>query len=159
PEYNHLCEITCRSDSRSTMSKDDKPVMETTSPKFRLRVQSTEPAAAPFTERMAAWLLNGPLTIALVALCAFQLATWVPHYLTWPWFADHDVFATMALGWDHGQLPYRDLAGNNFPGTVYIFWLIGKLFGWGRTVPFYALDAIFVLVLGALLLLWSRVRF
>ena len=114
---------------------------------------------ARFTERIAAWVLNGPLTIALILLCGFQLATWIPHYLTWPWFADHDVFATLALGWEHGQLPYRDLAGNNFPGSIYLFWLIGKLFGWGRTVPLYALDASFVLIFGATLLVWSRRRF
>lgn len=141
------------------MSKDDKQVMEMSPPKLRIRVPSAEPAATPFTDRAAAWLLKGPLAALLVALCGFQLATWVPHYLTWPWFADHDVFATMALGWDRGQLPYRDLVGNNFPGTVYLFWILGKLFGWGRTVPFYAVDASFVLILGATLLAWSRCRF
>jgi hypothetical protein len=141
------------------MSKDDKQAMKTSPPKPRLRVPAAEPAVAPFTDRAAAWLLSGPVTLALLGLCAVQLASWVPHYLTWPWFADHDVFATMALGWDRGQLPYRDLAGNNFPGTVYLFWILGKLFGWGRTVPFYALDAAFVLILGATLLAWSRGRF
>jgi len=44
------------------------------------------------SQGVAAWLLNGPLTAALVALALVQLATWAPHYLTWPWFADHDVF-------------------------------------------------------------------
>jgi hypothetical protein len=95
----------------------------------------------------------------LGGLCALQLLTWIPHYLTWPWFSDHDVFATLAFGWEHGQLPYRDLAGNNFPGTVYLFWVIGKLFGWGRTMPLFAVDAAFVVTLGALLLCWSRRRF
>jgi hypothetical protein len=143
------------------MSKDDKQVMKTSPPKPRLRVATAEPAVAPapFTDRAAAWLLSGPVTVALLGLCVVQLATWVPHYLTWPWFADHDVFATMALGWDRGQLPYRDLVGNNFPGTVYLFWILGKLFGWGRTVPLYALDAAFVLILGATMLAWSRGRF
>jgi hypothetical protein len=112
-----------------------------------------------FAEGAAAWALRGPLAVALGGLCVFQLATWIPHYLTWPWFADHDVFATLALGWEHGQLPYRDLAGNNFPGTVYLFWILGKLFGWGRTMPFYAVDASFVLILGASLLAWSGRRF
>ncbi len=111
------------------------------------------------TERIAAWVLGMPSTLALSALCGFQLATWIPHYLTWPWFADHDVFATMALGWSQGQLPYRDLAGNNFPGTIYIFWLLGTLFGWGRTIPFLALDAALVLLLGTALSTWSVRRF
>src|SRR5947208_2370104 len=137
------------------MSKDDKQVMETSGHQLRLRGRPVEPTAAPLSERVPAWLLNGPSTVALGALCCVQLATWMPHYLTWPWFADHDVFATLALGWEHGQLPYRDLACNNFPGTVYLFWIVGKLFGWGRTVPFYAVDVALVLILGATLLGWS----
>src|SRR5437660_10630764 len=134
------------------MSRDDEPVMKTSLPAIRLRARCAGPSTVPLAERAATWLLGAPLSAALVALCGFQLATWVPHYLTWPWFADHDVFATLALGWEHGQLPYRDLAGNNFPGTIYLFWVVGKLFGWGRTVPFYAVDAVFVLILGATLL-------
>jgi hypothetical protein len=92
-------------------------------------------------------------------MIAVQLATWVPHYLNWPWFADHDVFATLAQGWSAGVVPYRDLAGNNFPGTLYLFWILGKAFGWGQTVPFYAADASFVILLGAVILAWSRRRF
>lgn len=113
-------------------------------------------------ERVELWsarLLNGPLTLAVLFLALIQLATWAPHYLTWPWWADHDVFATLALGWDAGLGPYRDLRGNNFPGTVYIFWAIGKLFGWGRTAPFYAFDATLVAGLGAALVVWSKRRF
>jgi hypothetical protein len=111
------------------------------------------------TESLAAWLLRGPLTVAMVSLIAVQLLSWIPHYLNWPWFADHDVFATLAQGWDAGLLPYRDLAGNNFPGTVYLFWLLGKSLGWGRTLPFYAVDAGFVVLLGGVMLAWSRRRF
>jgi hypothetical protein len=124
-----------------------------------LRFRPARASAGDLAGRGSTWVLNGPLTAALLALCGFQLATWVPHYLTWPWFADHDVFATQALGWQHGQVPYRDLAGNNFPGTIYLFWILGKLFGWGRTVPFWAVDAGFVLIFGASLLGWSGRRF
>jgi hypothetical protein len=141
------------------MSKDDQQVMETSPSGQRLRPHPATVPGVPPSERVAAWVLDGPLGLALLGLCGFQLATWVPHYLTWPWFADHDVFATMALGWEHGQLPYRDLLGNNFPGTIYLFWVLGKLFGWGRTVPFYAVDAGFVLIFGCVLLAWSRRRF
>src|SRR5699024_5611566 len=87
-------------------------------------------------ERFAAWVMRGPLVLALVGLCLFQLGTWIPHYLTWPYWADHDVFATIAQGWDDGLLPYRTLRCNNFPGTIYLFWILGKTFGWGRTMPF-----------------------
>ncbi|HMB05827.1 MAG TPA: hypothetical protein VKP69_19080 [Isosphaeraceae bacterium] len=119
----------------------------------------TAPPEASTVEALADRLLQAPLAGLVVGMGAFQLATWVPHYLNWPWFADHDVFATLAQGWSAGVLPYRDLAGNNFPGTVYLFWLLGKAFGWGRTVPFYAADAGFVLLLGAVMLAWSRRRF
>ncbi len=121
--------------------------------------QSEPEVARAATESLAAWLLRGPLTVVMLGLIAAQLLTWIPHYLNWPWFADHDVFATLAQGWDAGLLPYRDLAGNNFPGTVYLFWLLGKTFGWGRTLPFYAVDAGFVVLLGGVMLAWSRRRF
>jgi hypothetical protein len=105
------------------------------------------------------WLLGRPLAIVVGGLLAIHVVTWVPHYLTWPWWADHDVFATMARGWDAGLLPYRDLIGNNFPGTIYLFWAIGRVFGWGTIVPFYALDAALIVGLAALMVAWSVRRF
>jgi hypothetical protein len=104
-------------------------------------------------------MLKGPLTVLVLALCTFQLATWIPHFLTWPFFVDHDVFSTLAFGWDSGLRPYRDLRENNFPGTIYLFWAVGKVFGWGRTAPVFAMDASFVVAFGVALLLWSRRRF
>ena len=101
-------------------------------------------------------MLRGPLSVVVVGLCAFQLATWIPHFLTWPFFVDHDVFSTLAFGWDSGLHPYRDLRENNFPGTIYLFWAVGKVFGWGRTAPAFAADAAFVVAFGVAMLLWSR---
>lgn len=114
--------------------------------------------AAETGDRLASWVLRGPLSVALGVLCLIQLGSWIPHYLTWPYWADHDVFATIAQGWDDGLAPYRDLYCNNFPGTIYLFWILGKAFGWGRTMPFYAVDAALVVALGGLLLAWSRRR-
>ncbi|HEV3163816.1 MAG TPA: hypothetical protein VGZ22_07230, partial [Isosphaeraceae bacterium] len=110
-------------------------------------------------DSLAAWILRGPLSVAVVLLAAMQLVTWVPHYLTWPWFADHDVFATAAQAWDAGQKPYRDVYGNNFPGTIYLFWILGKLFGWGKTSTLFAADSALVVAFGTLMLAWSRRRF
>jgi hypothetical protein len=62
----------------------------------------------------------------------------------------------MARAWDSGQKPYRDIVAYNFPGQVYLFWLLGKAFGWGRTVPFYAVDALMVVAIGFHMLVWSR---
>lgn len=109
-------------------------------------------------EPLAARLLQGPLTAAVAALCALMFVTWLPGYLTWPWWCDHDHFATVALGWDAGRLPYRDILCNNFPGTIYLFWVLGKLFGWGQTWTFWALDAALLVGFGAALVLWSRRR-
>ena len=71
--------------------------------------------------------LDGGLVLA-VALCAtVLLASWVPHYLTWPWCRDEDTFATLALSWDAGIRPYRDIRAYNFPGHIYLHWLIGRV--------------------------------
>jgi hypothetical protein len=96
------------------------------------------------------------LPAALALLCVVQLAGWVPHYLTWPWWTDHDVFAGAAIAWDAGIPPYEGYRLNNFPGTIYLFWILGKVFGWGRTAPLYAVDAAVLLSLGVLLVAWSR---
>jgi hypothetical protein len=111
------------------------------------------------SDRLAEHCLDRLLGPAVVVLGMLQIAAWLPHYLTWPWWSDHDVFATMALGWDRGLLPYRDLVSNNFPGTIYLFWLAGRVAGWGRTWAFYALDAGLVLTLGLAMLAWGRARF
>jgi hypothetical protein len=96
--------------------------------------------------------------LPLLILSVLQIALWLPSYLTWPWWADHDVFATMAHGWDSGLLPYRDLVSNNFPGTIYLFWGLGKIFGWGSVRSLYVADASLLFVLIGMILVWSQVR-
>ncbi|MHC5544306.1 hypothetical protein ACYOEI_39260, partial [Singulisphaera rosea] len=122
--------------------------------------QDQPPASAETDsgDGFSAWVLRGPLALSLLGLVAVQLATWVPHYLTWPFWADHDVHGTMARAWDLGRLPYRDMRCNNFPGSIYLFWALGKVAGWGRTVPFYAFDAGLQVALGLSLFAWSRAR-
>ena len=99
------------------------------------------------------------LSVVIALLCAGQICLWLPFYLALPWYSDHDVFATMAQSWDAGILPYRDLIGNNFPGTIYLFWCLGKLFGWGKTPSLYIFDSTLLILLGFALVYWSRVRF
>jgi hypothetical protein len=112
-------------------------------------------------DRVAAWTLARPLSVVLGLLCLWELASWAPNYLTWPLWADHDVFATAATSWDRGVLPYRDFAGNNFPGTIYLFWLFGKLFGFGWALgpSMYGFDAALVAALGVFVVAWSVRRF
>lgn len=119
---------------------------------------SPRPAPSWDTESLASWLLRGPLGLLLAMLSLLQFLTWFPNYLTWPWWADHDVFAVAAQSWDAGIRPYRDLAGNNFPATTYVFWVLGRLFGWGRTAPFWAFDGLLLASLCLLMPLWSRRR-
>ena len=109
--------------------------------------------------RLADGLLCGPLTAVLVLVGFVQLATWLPHYLTWPYWADHDVFATAARAWLDGALPYRDTFLNQFPATLYLFVVLGKTVGWGRPWGLYAFDAGLLIALEVLLIGWSRRRF
>jgi hypothetical protein len=128
---------------------------------FRLRI-GRRPAADPLRrvldglDRLAATAMAGGLTIAVVAACTGLLATWVPHYLFWPWHRDSDTFAVLARSWDAGILPYRDIRAYNFPGAIYLFWFLGRVAGWGRTWAFYAVDGVGLVLLGMTLAAWSR---
>jgi len=104
-----------------------------------------DPAASRvrrFLDRLDAgsrWALDGGLVLALALFT-------------------EDTFATLAQSWDAGIRPYRDIRAYNFPGHIYLHWLIGRALGWGHTVPFYALDVAAILALGAALTVWSRRR-
>jgi hypothetical protein len=104
------------------------------------------------------WAWSGGLGLMVSLVCFVFLIGWVPHYLTWPFSRDEDTFAVLAMSWNRGILPYRDIKAYNFPGEIYVFWVLGKLSGWGRTVPFYAFDAGCVVLLGAALAVWSKRR-
>jgi hypothetical protein len=84
--------------------------------------------------------------------------TWLPHYLCWPWWADVEHFALSALSWEAGILPYRDLYDFNFPGPMYFHWVLGKVFGWGRTIPFYLVDVSLLSGFLGVAVHWSRTR-
>ncbi|WP_145274867.1 hypothetical protein [Tautonia plasticadhaerens] len=88
-----------------------------------------------------------------------MLATWVPHYLGWPWWPDLDTFAASAICWEGGLSPYRDLAGYSFPGPIYLFYGIHAAVGAGTTWAIYAVDAAMVVGLVLMLSAWSRRRF
>jgi hypothetical protein len=105
---------------------------------------------------LGAIAMGGGLTAGTVAACLGLLAMWLPHYLTWPWCRDEDTFATIAQSWNAGILPYRDIRAYNFPGTIYVFWVLGKVAGWGRTWLFFAVDAAGLILLGVILAAWGR---
>lgn len=96
------------------------------------------------------------LKIMVIGLLAFLTASWLPHYLTWPLWPDSHAYASLAIGWEQGIEPYRDVVTFNFPGQIYLFWVLGKTFGWGQTWPFYAADAALIASVGACMIIWSR---
>ena len=103
-------------------------------------------------------LLQRWLVVVFAVLSTLWLLAWIPHYLYWPWCRDADSYALMAQEWDSGVLPYRDIRSFNFPGHMYLHWILGKLFGWGLTGLLYAFDATALLFLGAVVIMWSRRR-
>ena len=107
-------------------------------------------------DALAEFAMGGGLPVVVVIICLCFLVTWVPHYLLWPWYRDTDTFATMAQSWEAGIRPYRDIRAYNFPGAVYLCWVLGKLVGFGRTWAFYAVDAVALVLLGLVLAAWSR---
>ena len=109
-------------------------------------------------DRLSRILVRWVLTPLVALWCAFLVLTWLPSYLTWPWQNDSEHFAMLAQLWDAGKLPYRDMFSTQFPGEIYIHYLLGKAFGWGNTAAYYAFDAALVIVFGILLVAWGRRR-
>ncbi len=124
-----------------------------TAPWIDWLVRTLERVNAIFGRLLERWLV-----VVFAGISTFWLLTWLPHYLYWPWCRDVDTYSEMAQEWDCGVLPYRDIRAFNFPGHIYLHWILGKLFGWGHTGLFYALDATVLLVFGAVVIAWSRRR-
>ena len=112
--------------------------------------------AADGIDALSGRLIGHPASIALAVLCIGQWAFWAPNYMTWPMWADHDVFASAARAWDAGVLPYRDFRCNNFPGTIYAYRILGRLFPDRVAAAFFGFDAALVAGLGLLCAAWSR---
>jgi hypothetical protein len=110
-------------------------------------------------DRAADLVLGRFLAPAVGLAAAPMFLTWAPHYLTWPWWSDVDIFALSAQWWDAGVRPYRDTYQFDFPGPIYLAWLLGRAAGWGRTVPYQAFDAACLVALGVAMALWSRALF
>ena len=113
-------------------------------------------SADPPEDWLPGALLRWVLTPLVAFWCVFLVLTWLPSYLTWPWQNDSEHFAMLAQLWDSDKLPYRDMFSTQFPGEIYIHYLLGKVFGWGNTVAFYAFDAALVIAFGFLLVAWGR---
>jgi len=134
----------------STPTLSHLPVTDDTGPQIG--------SADPPDDWLPGFLLRWVLTPMVALWCAFLILTWLPSYLTWPWQNDSEHFAMLAQLWDSGRLPYRDMFSTQFPGEIYIHYLLGKAFGWGNTVAYYAFDAALVIAFGILLVAWGRRR-
>jgi hypothetical protein len=92
----------------------------------------------------------------LLALTLLLVLPWAPLYVQWPRWSDHEHFASLAYGWSNGLLPYRDFININFPGEVYLFWLLGQCCGWSAEWSIYAFDLMSLAAAAVFLLIWSR---
>jgi hypothetical protein len=102
--------------------------------------------------RLELWLSG--LTLATASAL---LALWLPNYLRWPLYLDAEHFAQIAREWDAGiARPYRDTFCYNWPGSIYLYWVGGKLFGWGKPLAVQATDVLLLLVFAGWTLVWSR---
>ncbi|MDG3007882.1 hypothetical protein [Paludisphaera mucosa] len=106
----------------------------------------------------SSWAIRRGLFLGLAAWTCVRMAAWLPHYPFWPWCRDVDNYAVFEMSWEAGELPYRDVRAFNFPGHIYLHWILGKVFGRGRPGVFYMVDAAALLTLGGTLLGWSRKR-
>jgi hypothetical protein len=108
------------------------------------------------SETFASVIVRHAMVPALLTAALVYFVVWLPHFLLTPWSRDSDTFAVLALSWNTGVVPYRDIAGYNFPGHIYLFWLIGKFLGWEQTWGLYLVDALLLLPFAAALVVWSR---
>ena len=109
------------------------------------------------TDRRAWDSAERALTGLALAVSAGLLAVWLPNYLRWPLFWDAEHFAQTAREWDAGvSLPYRDGTAYNWPGQIYLYWVGGKLLGWGRTAAVPLMDVLLLGSFGLGVLAWSR---
>jgi hypothetical protein len=90
------------------------------------------------------------------AIIIVLVAPWAPLYVQWPRWSDHEHFASLAFGWSHGLLPYRDFININFPGEVYLFWVLGHVCGWSAEWSIYAFDLACLAAFAGFLLVWSK---
>jgi len=101
-------------------------------------------------------LLRLPFQWILCIIMALWFLLWAPHYLYWPWWMDLEHFSVSAHAWDQGIKPYRDLIDFNFPGPIYIMWMLGKLFGWDHPMAANFLDVMVCVGLSCLTIRWSK---
>ncbi len=55
-----------------------------------------------------------------------------------------------------GSSPTATCIRNQFPGAIYLFYILGRVAGWGGSASIYAFDAGAVIVLGLALTVWSK---
>ncbi|UCG60549.1 MAG: hypothetical protein JSV52_09450 [Candidatus Zixiibacteriota bacterium] len=75
--------------------------------------------------------------------------------LSWRYVLDSPIMVYAGFLLDHGYIPYRDFFDMNVPGTYFIMWFMGQVFGWGDTA-FRASDLICLGIISASTFFWMR---
>jgi hypothetical protein len=91
---------------------------------------------------------------ALVVLAA-TLVVSAASSLRWPYV--HDSPLMLYAGWRlaQGYVPYRDLFDMNMPGTYFVMWMLGSVFGWSHT-GFRVGDLLGVATIALATFVWLR---
>lgn len=105
---------------------------------------------------VSVFVTNKLVSVVLIGGLILFFLGWLPHYLFWPMWMDAEHFAISAQSWDAGIRPYRDLIDFNFPGPIYFYWMIGKVFGWGKPMMANLADALVLIGFGSAVLCWSK---
>lgn len=92
-----------------------------------------------------------------VPWAVFAFATiWVPEYLVQPIWTDHEHMMVMAHLWDQGEFPWTAMHTYQFPGGMETAWLSSRLFGWGNSIGFFAMNLTLIGLTGMTMAAWAR---
>ena len=99
--------------------------------------------------------LSPRLATAAVVFLAALLAVAALDSLRWPYI--HDSPLMLYAGWlvAQGAVPYRDLFDMNMPGTYFVMWALGSLFGWSE-LAFRTFDLVCVSIIAIATFQWLR---
>jgi hypothetical protein len=94
--------------------------------------------------------------VILFVLAALVLLVTAVESCNWRYVHDSPLMLYAGFLMDrYGAVPYRDFFDMNMPGTYWVMWVEGRVFGWSD-LAFRAFDLLWLTVLCALTFLWIR---
>ncbi len=98
-----------------------------------------------------------PKTVMMIAVSVTGLlllrSAW--DSLNWHYVLDSPIMVYAGYLIDHGYVPYRDFFDMNVPGTYFIMWFMGQVFGWGDT-GFRVFDLLCLAIISVSTFFWMR---